>query len=190
MKNKKKKIQNLIFPQYGKNIVNFLKKIIKIKKKEKRYKLSKYIIELMKHFNKKKKENFLNYEKRLWLQLFLMSNFKLKIKLPFKVKKIKKKFLKNKKLKEDIKKGKNVLNIEKKNKKIKEYKYYGKNIIKIIKKIKKKDKTEIKNIAKFMKKNYIKWNKNKISYKIIFKDIFNISKGKIDYIKNYKKIIK
>ncbi|WGH25747.1 MAG: DUF4290 domain-containing protein [Candidatus Shikimatogenerans bostrichidophilus] len=171
--------KNIIIPQYGRNIEKFVDKIVKIKNKKIRNKNAIMIINIMSNINNNKQKNIIEYKRRLWEQLFLISKMKLKVDYPFKINKLK------------IKKKKILFQKKYKLKHFK-YKYYGKIIQYFIKKIliKINDK-EIKKkyiyiIANLMKYNYIKWNKiNDVEDKIIFKDIKYISKGKIDFTKNF-----
>ncbi|WOX79407.1 DUF4290 domain-containing protein [Candidatus Shikimatogenerans bostrichidophilus] len=163
------KTNKIVFSQYGRNIQILIDETLNISKKTKRIKIYIYILKIMKD-NNLIINNIDIYKRKLWDQLYLLTNNKLK-EYPFKNKKPiyflnkKKKYIK--------------LNYPKQ---IKQYKYYGKIIQKFIKKIIKiKNKYKyIYNIANIMKNNNI--NNIKLKYSTILKDIKLISKGKIDLI--------
>ncbi|WGH25380.1 MAG: DUF4290 domain-containing protein [Candidatus Shikimatogenerans bostrichidophilus] len=173
--------ENIIYPEYGRNIQKLVTKISLIQNTQIRNKYANSIIDLMEKLNKKIKNKFLNYKKKLWVQLFFISKQKIKINKKYK---IKRKFLfQTKKKDRHIELMKKKIKISKfYNKK---YKYYGINIINFFKKkIIFFNKIKIKyicNIANYMKKNYIRWNKTKYVDDIkILQDIKNMSKGKIN----------
>ncbi|WGH27133.1 MAG: DUF4290 domain-containing protein [Candidatus Shikimatogenerans bostrichidophilus] len=170
---------NIIIPEYGRNVQKLVEYTIKkIKNKKKIINNFNYIIKIIKIIRPNYKINILNLKNNLWYKLFLKSKLKINDNLPFYIKK-----------KQKIKKNKikypNIL---------KKYKYYGKIIQKIINKLTIKDKNKynlIYKIANLMKYNYIKWNKIiNVKDDIILNDIKIISKGKINIIKNFKPLEK
>ncbi|MDH3004418.1 MAG: DUF4290 domain-containing protein [Candidatus Shikimatogenerans sp. JK-2022] len=175
--------KNIKYPEYGRNIEKLIFKISIIKNKIVKNVYIKKLINLMLNINKKIKKKFINYKQKIWIQLFFISNKKIKIKKKYN---IKKKILYNNKLK--IKNKKKIIKLIKEKLKNKYYnkflKYYGNNILiflKFIINFKKIKFIYIYRIVNLMKKNYLKWNKIKFidDYKI-FNDIKKITKGKIN----------
>ncbi|MDH3005059.1 MAG: DUF4290 domain-containing protein [Candidatus Shikimatogenerans sp. JK-2022] len=171
--------ENIIYPEYGRNIQKLINKIKYIKNKKIKKNFYNLIINLMVNINKNIKKDILDYKKKLWLQIYLI--YKKKINFYNFNKKIFKNKINKYKI---IKLMKNKIKISKfYNKK---YKYYGINIQNILKNIIYYNKIKILYIyyiANYMKKNYIKWNKNKyVDDIIIIEDIKLLSKGKINLL--------
>ncbi len=162
----------LIIPKYGRNIHKMIYYAIKIRNRKKRNKCAYVIIKLMTYttINIKLKRYLPYFQHKLWNQLLMMSNYKLDIDTPYpKPNPTKKIFLSKKIIYPEY---------------LKNFRYYGKIIrymINIAIKCKNKKKKEelFYYIAKTMKKNYIKWNKNIVEDNIIFNDLKKLSKGKI-----------
>ncbi|WP_185872123.1 DUF4290 domain-containing protein [Blattabacterium cuenoti] len=162
----------LVRPEYGRNIHKMINYAIQIKNRKKRNRCAWVIIKLMTDsIHPRLKKSIPYFQHKLWNQLFIMSNYKLDIDTPFpkpKPKKIKE--LSYKKVVYP--------------KYLNDFKYYGKiirNMIHVAVHCKNVQKKEglFYAIANTMKKNYLRWNKNIVEDNIIFKDLKEISKGKI-----------
>ncbi|WGH28128.1 MAG: DUF4290 domain-containing protein [Candidatus Shikimatogenerans bostrichidophilus] len=167
---------NIIIPEYGRNIQKLVEYTInKIKEKKIIIKNFKYIINIIKKINPNIKKNFLNLKSNLWYKLFLKTKIKIDDNLPFYIKK-------NKKEKKKLKYPK----------RLKNYKFYGKIILKIINKIlinNNKKYNLIYKIANLMKYNYIKWNNLiNVDDNIIFNDLRKLTNGKINLNKKLQSL--
>ncbi|WP_185853235.1 DUF4290 domain-containing protein [Blattabacterium cuenoti] len=162
----------LVIPEYGRNIHKMIDYAIQIKNRKKRNRCAWSIIKLMTdsthpRFNK----SIPYFQHKLWNQLFIMSNYQLDIDPPFP---------KPNPGKIKVFSYKKVVYPEY----LTNFRYYGKiirNMIHVAIHCKNQQKKEglFYAIANTMKKNYLRWNKNIVEDDIIFKDLKELSKGKI-----------
>ncbi|WP_185872672.1 DUF4290 domain-containing protein [Blattabacterium cuenoti] len=176
----------LIIPEYGRNIHKMIAYAIKIKDRKKRNRCAWSIIRLMivsntHHYGGGNNGNnggkiIPFYQHKLWNQLLIMSNYKLDIDSPFP------KPNSDKQIKIFCKK---VIYPEY----LTSFRYYGK-IIRYMIPIAIKCKNQYKQeglfyaIANTMKKNYLRWNRTLVEDHVIFKDLKQLSKGKICLMNN------
>ncbi|WP_185870990.1 DUF4290 domain-containing protein [Blattabacterium cuenoti] len=194
----------LVIPEYGRNIHKMIYYATKIKNRKKRNLCVLGIIKLMidSTFTKKNTKNIkkklsksIFRHKLIWNQLFIISKYQLDIDIPFpKPNPENISFLSYKKVVYP--------------KYLTSFRYYGKiirNMIHVAVHCKNEQKKEGLSyaIANTMKKNYLRWNKNIVEDDIIFKDLKELSNGKIclmkktdtllqcsHILKNTKKILK
>ena len=161
--------KQLILPEYGRNIQKLVEYCKTIKDKEERNKMAQAIIDIMgnmyPHFR-----DIADFKHKLWDHLQIMSEYELDIDSPYEAPP-----------KETLRSNPDPVPYN--NKEIK-YKHYGKVIERLIEKATEFEEGEEKNalietIGNQMKKNYLTWNKDTVSDDQIFKDIEELSGGKI-----------
>ncbi|MGM0531318.1 MAG: DUF4290 domain-containing protein [Bacteroidota bacterium] len=161
--------KQLILPEYGRNIQKLVEYCKTIKDKEERNRMAQSIIEIMgnmyPHFR-----DIADFKHKLWDHLQIMAGYELDIDSPYEAPP-----------KEALRSDPDPVPYN--NKEIK-YKHYGKIIEKLIQKATEFEEGEEKNalietVGNQMKKNYITWNKDSVSDEQIFKDIEQLSGGKI-----------
>lgn len=164
----------LVIPEYGRNIHKMIAYAIQIKNRKKRNRCAWSIIKLM--TDSKSRLNHPYFQHKLWNQLFIMSKYQLDIDPPFpKPHPEKIKIFYDKKVEYP--------------EYLTDFRYYGKiirNMIHVAIHCKNRQKKEglFYAIANTMKKNYLRWNKNLVEDDIIFKDLKELSKGKICLMNN------
>ena len=161
--------KQMILPEYGRNIEKLVEYCKKIEDKEERNKMAQSIIEIMgnmyPHFR-----DIADFKHKLWDHLQIMSEYELDIDSPYEAPP-----------KETLRSEPDPVPYN--NKEIK-YKHYGKVIERLIEKATEFEEGEEKNalietIGNQMKKNYLTWNKDTVSDDQIFKDMEELSGGKI-----------
>ncbi|WP_185867046.1 DUF4290 domain-containing protein [Blattabacterium cuenoti] len=172
----------LVIPEYGRNIHKMIDYAIQIKNRKKRNRCAWGIIKLMTYSIHPKFQKFQKsipyFQHKLWNQLFIMSKYQLDIDTPF-----------------PKPNPKETQKINFYNKKVvypeylTNFRYYGKIIRNMIHAAIRCKDTQKKEglfyaIANTMKKNYLRWNKNMVEDDVIFKDLKELSKGKICLMKN------
>ncbi|WP_185850895.1 DUF4290 domain-containing protein [Blattabacterium cuenoti] len=164
----------LVIPEYGRNIHKMIDYAIQIKNRKKRNRCAWSIIKIMTDSNSRLNQPF--FSQKLWNQLFIMSKYKLDVDSPFpkpNPEKIKIDYSKK------VEYPKYLTN----------FRYYGKiirNMIHVAINCTNKQKREglFYAIANTMKKNYLRWNKNIVEDLVIFKDLKELSNGKICLMNN------
>jgi len=169
--------ENLIIPEYGRNVQKLIEFAKTIKNKNRRNVAARNIIQQMKILQYNGNKFLLENERKLWDHLFIISNFELDIDAPFPPPRIK-----------------DAINPEKikynSQTKIIPFKYYGLIVTDMIIKAKEmKDGEEkyklILNIANNMKKLYLTWNKETVSDIIILNHLEKLSNGKLKLQNNF-----
>lgn len=161
------KREEMVMPEYGRNIHKMIKHACGIENKEERNKAARTIIAIMANLN----PGLRDHKQKLWDHLAIMSDFKLDVDSPFE--KPSPKVLKEKPKK-----------VMYNNTPI-HYKHYGRvieNMIKTAIEMEEGEKKEafIEIIANHMKKCYLTWNKPQVTDEVIFKDLRDISGGKLN----------
>ena len=159
----------MIIPEYGRHIHNMIWYAISIEDKNERNRCTWGIIKIMGSLNPHLRD-VPDFQHKLWDQLFIMSNFKLKVDSPF-----------SQPEPEQFQHPPRSISYPEY---LLEVRYYGKiirDMISVAVGCSDPDKKEglIYIIANTMKKNYIKWNKDTVEDSVIFEDLRKISKGKI-----------
>lgn len=162
-------LPHLIIPEYGRNIQGMIEYCCTIKDKDERNLCARAIIQVMGQLNPHLRD-VADFTHKLWDHLFIISNFKLDVDSPY-PKPTPETFIgKPKQLSYPSGKIK--------------YKHYGKTIEHIIKKATElndgPEKDELTRlIANHLKKSYINWNKDSITDDVIFKNLEELSQGKL-----------
>ncbi len=161
---------HLMIPEYGRHLQKLIDQATLIVDREERNKAAKYIIKVMGSLNPHLRD-VLDFQHKLWDQLFIMSDFKLDVDSPYPIP-----------TREVINLKPERLEYPQKNPK---YRFYGNNIKYMIDVANKWEDGELKSalikvIANHMKKSYLSWNKDTVDDKAIFDHLLELSNGKID----------
>jgi hypothetical protein len=167
---------NLKLPEYGRNIQKMVEYLMTVKDRDQRNKLAYAVIAVMGNMNPHLRD-ISDFKHKLWDHLSIMSDFKLDIDSPYKKPEPK---VFNEKPRR----------IEYKLNEIK-YKHYGRTLELLIDAASKYPEGEekeqlIKVIANHMKKSYLTWNREVVSDREIFKDLKELSGGKINIDEDLK----
>ncbi len=163
--------EDLKIPEYGRNIKKLVDHCRELPTKEERNKMAKAIVEVMGNMQPHLRD-VPEFEHKLWDQLFIIANFDLDVDTPVEVI-----------TQEEISSKPDKLPYPKTASK---YRFYGNNIQTMIDEANKweegDDKEQLKyTIANHMKKCFLNWNKDTVDDKIIFKHLYELSNGKIDF---------
>lgn len=161
---------HLIIPEYGRHLQKLIDQATQIEDNEERNKAAKYIIQVMGNLNPHLRD-VLDFQHKLWDQLFIMSDFKLNVDSPYPIPS-----------REVLQLKPDILNYPQN---FPKYRYYGNNIKYMIDVADKWDEGEMKNalikvIANHMKKSYLSWNKDTVKDDVIFEHLYELSDGKFD----------
>lgn len=160
--------KKLVMPEYGRNIQNMVDYCITIQDREERKRCANTIINIMGNMFHLRDVN--DFKHILWDHLAIMADFKLDIDYPYEIVK-----------KEDL--YSRPPRIPYNNSRIR-YRHYGKTLEKMIQKATgfepgaEKD-LLIKLLATQMKKSFLTWNKESVDDRKIFKDLDELSEGRI-----------
>lgn len=163
-------MKRLALPEYGRNIQNMVDYCVSIKDRDERKRCADTVIGIMGNmFPHLRDVN--DFKHILWDHLAIMSDFKLDIDYPYEVTKKENLHVKPDKLpypKDHIL-----------------YKHYGKNLEEMIKVAADYEEGEERDqlvlmLANHMKKSFLTWNKEAVDDRKIFKDLYQMSEGKID----------
>ena len=161
---------HLIIPEYGRHLQNLINKVTVIENDEERNKAARYVIDVMGTLNPHLRD-VPDFQHKLWDQLFIMSDFKLKVDSPYPIP------------------SRDVLNQKPERiaypQNFPKYRFYGNNIMNMIEAANKWEEGELKKaliivIANHMKKSYLSWNKDTVEDAIIFNHLYELSGGKIN----------
>ena len=171
--------EHLIIPEYGRHLQKLIEQTTIIEDDEKRNKAAKYIIQVMGSLNPHLRD-VPDFQHKLWDQLFIMSDFKLKVDSPYPIPS--REVLQ---LKPDVLKYPQ--NFPK-------YRYYGNNIKYMIDVANKWEEGEMKSalvkvIANHMKKSYLSWNKDTVKDDVIFEHLYELSDGKLNLIQSSEELL-
>ena len=140
---------HLIIPEYGRHLQKLIDQATAIEDREERNKAAKYIISVMGSLNPHLRD-VLDFQHKLWDQLFIMSDFRLDVDSPYPIP------------------SKDILTQKpdrlKYPQNFPKYRFYGNNIKYMIDVANSWEESELKNalvlvIANHMKKSYLSWNK-------------------------------
>ncbi len=172
------KREDLILPEYGRNIQNMVQYALTIENREKRMRCARTIINTMGNlFPYLRDVN--DFKHKLWDHLAMMSGFRLDIDYPYELRK------------DEIMQFKPD-HIPYKSSKIK-YLHYGRTLEQMIDKAVVYPEGEqrdnlISLIANHMKKCFLTWNKEVVDDEKIFKDLYELSGGKLNLTQNSFKL--
>jgi hypothetical protein len=169
---------HLIIPEYGRHLQKLIDLAVAIEDNEERNKAAKYIIQVMGSLNPHLRD-VLDFQHKLWDQLFIMSDFKLKVDSPYPIP------------------TRDVINLKPERlaypQKNPKYRFYGNNIKYMIEVANKWEEDEMKSalvkvIANHMKKSYLSWNKDTVTDAVIFEHLFELSEGTINLIQSQEEL--
>ncbi len=163
----------LIIPEYGRHFQKMVDYAVSITDDEERNKVAKAIISVMGNLQPHLRD-VPDFQHKLWDQLFIMSDFKLKVDSPFPTP-----------IKEVLEQRPEPLEYPQNHPK---YRFYGNNIKRMIDVAINWEEGDLRSglefaIANHMKKCYLNWNKDTVDDKVIFNHLFELSEGKIDLAK-------
>lgn len=161
---------NLIIPEYGRHLQKLVDHCINLEDDDERNKMAKAIVDVMGNLQPHLRD-VPDFKHKLWDQLFIMSDFKLKAESPY-----------PQPSREELQAKPEPLAYPKTASK---YRFYGNNIQTMIDIANSWEKGEEREgllfvIANHMKKCYLNWNKDTVDDDVIFKHLFELSDGKID----------
>lgn len=163
--------EKLLIPEYGRNIQKMVHALNDEPDREKRTQMAKVIVKIMAQVRQTKdRENGGDFYQKLWDHLYIISEFKLDVDSPYPPPSPEILNWQPEKMerdKEDIR-----------------YRYFGRNIQKIIKEVAELEEGEQKEtlinaLANHLKKLFLTWNKESVDDEIIFKQLEQLSGGKI-----------
>ena len=169
---------HLIIPEYGRHLQKLIDQATAIEDKAERNKAAKYIISVMGSLNPHLRD-VLDFQHKLWDQLFIMSDFNLDVDSPYPIP------------------SKDILTQKpdrlKYPQNFPKYRFYGNNIKYMIDVANSWEESELKNalvlvIANHMKKCYLSWNKDTVSDEVIFEHLLEISNGKLNLSKSNEEL--
>ena len=170
----------LIIPEYGRHLQKLISQAIEIQDDTERNKSAKYIIQVMGSLNPHLRD-VLDFQHKLWDQLFIMSDFKLVVDSPYPIP-----------TREVLQMKPDILPYPQNYPK---YRYYGNNIKYMIDVANKWEAGELKSalvkvIANHMKKSYLSWNKDTVTDEVIFEHLYELSDGKLDLITSTESLLR
>lgn len=170
---------HLIIPEYGRHLQKLIDQATIIETKEERNKAARYIIQVMGSLNPHLRD-VLDFQHKLWDQLFIMSDFKLDVDSPYPIP-----------TREVINLKPDRLEYPQKNPK---YRFYGNNIKYMIEVADKWEEGEMKSalvkvIANHMKKSYLSWNKDTVTDAVIFEHLYELSEGKFNLTQSQEELL-
>ncbi len=172
--------QHLIIPEYGRHLQKLIFQAIEIEDEIERNKLAKYIIQVMGSLNPHLRD-VPDFQHKLWDQLFIMSDFQLKVDSPYPIP-----------TREVLQMKPDILAYPQNHPK---YRYYGNNIKYMIDVANKWEEGELKSalvkvIANHMKKSYLSWNKDTVTDEVIFEHLYELSDGKLNLMTSTESLLK
>ncbi|MCQ2166579.1 MAG: DUF4290 domain-containing protein [Bacteroidales bacterium] len=161
--------EKITLPEYGRLVQKLVEEVKQIPDREKRTQQAKAVVRIMEILNPSVHQQE-NWEHTLWDNLFIMAGYELDIDAPFPVP-----------MKKELEQAPQIVPVQKKPIKAT---HYGRNIESIIDLISTKEDGEVKtamirDLAIYMRTQYLIWNKDSVSDQTIFKDIEKLSDGRI-----------
>ncbi|MDC9724140.1 MAG: DUF4290 domain-containing protein [Urechidicola sp.] len=169
---------NLLIPEYGRHLQKLVDHCIALEDDEERNKMARAIVDVMGNLQPHLRD-VPDFKHKLWDQLFIMSDFKLKAESPY-----------PQPSKEELQEKPEPLPYPKTASK---YRFYGNNIQTMIDVVLSWEEGEKREgltyvVANHMKKCYLNWNKDTVDDEVIFKHLYELSDGKIDLRENGEKL--
>lgn len=170
---------HLIIPEYGRHLQKLIDQATVIEDREERNKAAKYIIQVMGSLNPHLRD-VLDFQHKLWDQIFIMSDFKLDVDSPYPIPTRDVIHLKPERLAYPQKNPK--------------YRFYGNNITSMIAVANSWEEGEMKSalvkvIANHMKKSYLSWNKDTVTDAVIFEHLYELSAGKLNLLQSTEELL-
>lgn len=156
-------------PEYGRNVQKMVDYVKSVEEREKRDEQAKAVVKVMEIINPQVHQQE-NYEQKLWDHLHIISGFQLDIDSPYPVP-----------AQDTISERPREVPIEKKPIR---FNHYGRNIESIVDLIAEQEDGEVKTamirqLAIYMRQQYLIWNKDTVADETIFKDIEMLSDNRI-----------
>jgi hypothetical protein len=172
--------QHLLIPEYGRHLQKLIDQATEIVDDIERNKAAKYIIQVMGSLNPHLRD-VPDFQHKLWDQIFIMSDFRLKVDSPYPIPS-----------REVLQMKPDVLSYPQN---FPKYRFYGNNIKYMIDVANKWEDGEMKNalvkvIANHMKKSYLSWNKDTVTDEVIFEHLYELSDGKLDLMQSTESLLK
>ncbi len=169
---------HLIIPEYGRHLQKLIDQATAIEEREERNKAARYIISVMGSLNPHLRD-VLDFQHKLWDQLFIMSDFNLDVDSPYPIPS-----------KDILTQKPDRLNYPQN---FPKYRFYGNNIKYMIDVANSWEDSELKNalvlvIANHMKKCYLSWNKDTVTDEVIFEHLMELSEGKLNLSKSNEEL--
>ena len=169
----------LMIPEYGRHLQKLINQAVVIENRDERNKMARYIIQVMGNLNPHLRD-VLDFQHKLWDQLFVMSDFKLEVDSPYPI--LSREVLQMKPDKLEYPQA------------FPKYRFYGNNIKYMIDVANKWEEGDLKNalikvIANHMKKSYLSWNKDTVKDDVIFEHLYELSDGKINLLESSEALI-
>lgn len=170
---------HLIIPEYGRHLQKLIDQATIIEDREERNKAARYIIQVMGSLNPHLRD-VLDFQHKLWDQIFIMSDFKLDVDSPYPIP-----------TREVINLTPERLAYPQKNPK---YRFYGNNIKFMIDVANSWEEGEMKSalvkvIANHMKKSYLSWNKDTVTDVVIFEHLYELSDGRLNLLQSTEELL-
>lgn len=170
---------HLIIPEYGRHLQKLINQAVAVEDRDERNKMARYIITVMGNLNPHLRD-VLDFQHKLWDQLFVMSDFKLDVDSPYPI-------LSREVLQMKPDKLAYPQNFPK-------YRFYGNNIKYMIDVANKWEDGELKSalikvIANHMKKSYLSWNKDTVKDDVIFEHLYELSDGRINLLGSAEELL-
>ena len=170
---------HLMIPEYGRHLQKLINQAVVIEDRDERNRMAKYIIQVMGNLNPHLRD-VLDFQHKLWDQLFVLSDFKLDVDSPYPI--LSREVLQMKPDKLEYPQA------------FPKYRFYGNNIKYMIDVANKWDDGDLKSalikvIANHMKKSYLSWNKDTVKDDVIFEHLYELSDGKINLIESSEELI-
>jgi len=161
--------KGLRLPEYGRNVQKMVAGLMEIEDREKRNEQARAVVKVMELLNPQVHLQD-DYERKLWDHLFIISDFTLDVDSPF-----------PKPTREELEQRPAPVPVEKRPIKAS---HYGRNIESIIDLIAGLEDGEtktyvIRNLASYMRTQYLIWNKDSVADETIFADIEKLSDGRV-----------
>lgn len=170
---------HLIIPEYGRHLQKLIDQATIIEDRIERNKAAKYIIQVMGSLNPHLRD-VLDFQHKLWDQIFIMSDFKLDVDSPYPIPTRDVIYLKPERLAYPQKNPK--------------YRFYGNNIKFMIDVANSWEEGDMKSalvkvIANHMKKSYLSWNKDTVTDAVIFEHLYELSEGKLNLVQSTEELL-
>lgn len=168
--------EQMVIPEYGRNIQKMIQYICTIEDREKRTRAAKFIVSVMAQMHPGVKESG-DYKHKLWDHMVIIADFKLDVDAPYPPP-------------PPLSLSAKPEHLTYHDKEI-EFKHYGKNIAQMLEKaIEYPDGPEkdalVHAIANHMKKSYLNWNRESVSDDLIESHLATLSKGKLKLHEDFR----
>ena len=168
--------EKLIMPEYGRDVQKLLQKVKTLPDKEKRSEQVRAVVHAMGILNPQLRD-MNDFKHKLWDHVFVISDFNLDIDAPYPPP-----------ASESFRSAPNRIELENKPLKVN---YYGRNIQNMAEALAQRKAGEerdemVKELAYYMRKQYLIWNKESVSDQTIFNDLSMLTKGRLCVPEGFK----